>query len=119
MSKGKILQDIWDNLPAERKEAIEARAAEKIESYRNLQALRSAAKLTQAEVSKALNMPQGNVSRLEQNSDMLLSTLQKYVEAIGGKLSLTVELPNQPPIALTCFGDLIDSNSTTADTHSS
>jgi hypothetical protein len=53
-------------------------------------------------------MPQSNVSRLEKNSDMLLSTLQGYIAALGGKLSLTVELPNKPPIALTGLGDLID-----------
>ena len=119
MTKGKILQSIWDNLPTERREIIEARAADKIQSYRNLQTLRNAAGLTQAEVSEALNIPQGNVSRLEKNSDMLLSTLQKYIEAIGGKLSLTVELPNQPPITLTGFGDLIGVDPTSTDTPSS
>jgi transcriptional regulator with XRE-family HTH domain len=108
MTKGEILQDIWDNLPSERKKNIEARAVARIKAYRSLQELRSAAGLTQEKVSEALNMPQGNVSRLERNSDMLLSTLQKYVEAVGGKLSLTIELPNQPPITLTGLGDLID-----------
>ena len=53
-------------------------------------------------------MPQCNVSRLERSSDMLLSTLRSYVEAIGGKLNLTVELPNKPPIVLAGLGDLID-----------
>lgn len=115
MTKGKILQNIWDNLPEERKKNIEARTADRIEAYRNLQALRSAAGLTQAKVSEALNISQGNVSRLEKNSDMLLSTLQKYVEAIGGKLNLTVELPNHPPITLKGLGDLIDSSSTEID----
>ena len=117
MSKGEILQEIWDNLPEERRKGIEARAADKIEAYRSLQALRSAAGLTQAKVSEALEMSQGNVSRLEKNSDMLLSTLQKYVEAVGGKLNLTVELPNQPPIALTGLGDLIDRSPTQTDKH--
>ncbi|MEM8832150.1 MAG: XRE family transcriptional regulator [Cyanobacteria bacterium P01_G01_bin.19] len=118
MTKGKILQNIWDEIPPERRNAIEARAAEKIKSYRDLQALRSAVGLTQAEVSEALNIPQGNVSRLEKNSDMLLSTLQKYIEAVGGKLKLTVELPNQPPIALTGFSELIEPDSTQSDTAS-
>lgn len=108
MTRGKILQDIWDNLPPERQKNIEARTEAKIKAYRSLQELRSAAGLTPEKVSQALNMPQGNVSHLERNSDMLLSTLQKYVEAVGGKLSLTIELPNQPPIALTGLGDLID-----------
>ncbi len=52
-------------------------------------------------------MPQSNVSRLEKGSDMLLSTLRSYVEAVGGKLNLTVELPNKPPISLAGLGDLM------------
>jgi transcriptional regulator with XRE-family HTH domain len=108
MTKGPLLQAIWDTLPEEEKHLIQARTAEKIEAYHTLQELRSAAGLTQARVSEELEMSQGNVSRLEKNSDMLLSTLQKYVEAIGGKLNLTVELPNKPPIVLTGLGDLIE-----------
>lgn len=108
MSKGSILQNMWDNLPPERQQRIKARAAVRIEEYRTLQALRKAAGLTQAKISQELNMPQSNVSRLEKNSDMLLSTLQGYIAALGGKLSLTVELPNKPPIALTGLGDLLD-----------
>lgn len=39
---------------------------------------------------------------------MLLSTLRQYVEAIGGKLNLTAELPNEPPVELNVLSDLID-----------
>lgn len=63
MTKGKILQDIWDNLSPERKKDIEARAGARIKTYRSLQELRSAAGLTQEKVSEALNMPQGNFNR--------------------------------------------------------
>lgn len=107
MSKGKLLQEIWDDLPEDRKQRIEAAASAEIESYRSLQELRKAAGITQAGVSEALGMPQGNVSRLEKNSDMLLSTLKGYVEGLGGKLNLTVELPGKAPIALEGLGDLI------------
>lgn len=108
MSKGSVLQKLWDDLPSERQQRIKVRAATRIDEYRTLQELRKAAGLTQAKVSQELSIPQSNVSRLEKNSDMLLSTLQGYVTALGGKLSLTVELPDKPPIALTGLGDLID-----------
>lgn len=108
MTKGPLLQAAWDKLPEERKKNIQARAAVRIEAYRNLQELRVAADLTQARVSEALGMSQGNVSRLEKGSDMLLSTLQKYVSAIGGTLHLTVELPAKPPISLSGLGDLLE-----------
>ncbi len=109
MTKGPQLQQIWDNLAEERKQRILKRAEELEVHYLTLQELRKAAGLTQARVSQILDMPQSNISRLEQNSDMLLSTLRSYVEAVGGKLSLTVELPNKPPVILAGFGDLIDS----------
>jgi len=104
MTKGKILSGIYDSLPEERKQAIETRAAQKIEAIRGLQDLRKLAGLTQNDLAGELGLPQSNISRLEKNSDMLLSTLQNYVEAIGGTLHLTVELPNSPSIRLTEVG---------------
>ncbi|OUL19874.1 XRE family transcriptional regulator [Nostoc sp. 106C] len=109
MTKGKILQSIWDNLPDDRKECIQART-EKLEvEYLTLQELRKTAGLTQAEISRNLDMPQSNVSRLERESDMLLSTLQNYIAAMGDSLIITVELPNKPPIRLNMLSDLVDS----------
>lgn len=108
MTKGPILQTLWDDLPEERKQRIKAKTAELEVEYLTLQELRKKAGLTQARLSEGLNMPQPNLSRLEKNSDMLLSTLRSYVEAIGGRLSLTVELPNKPPINLAGLGDLIE-----------
>jgi len=108
MTKGPILQTLWDDLPEERKQRIEAKTAALEVEYLTLQELRKKAGLTQARLSEGLEMPQSNLSRLEKNSDMLLSTLRSYVEAIGGRLSLTVELPNKPPITLAGLGDLIE-----------
>lgn len=107
MTKGPNAQKFWDQFSPEQKKKIKEAAAQRIEEYRNLQELRKAAGLTQAVVSAVLDMPQSNVSRLEKNSDMLLSTLRGYVEALGGKLSLTVELPDMPSVPLTGLGDLI------------
>ena len=117
MAKGPLLQAAWDELPENRKKAIQARAKQKIEEYENLQAIRKAAGLTQTKIAQELQMPQGNVSRLEQESDMLLSTLQNYVKAIGGKLHLTVELPGQPAIPLNSLTDLIENQDGTENPH--
>ncbi len=108
MTKGPHLQKIWDELPEGRKEKIRARAEELEAEYLTLQELRKTAGLTQAHVSEGLNIPQSNVSRLEKSADMLLSTLRGYVEAVGGKLNLTVELPDKPPIKLNGLGDLLE-----------
>ena len=39
---------------------------------------------------------------------MLISTLRSYVKAVGGKLNLTVEFPDKPPVFLAGLGDLIE-----------
>lgn len=109
MSKGKILQNIWDKFPEERKQRIKARAEELETEYLSLQELRKAAGLTQAEISRSLQMPQSNVSRLERESDMLLSTLRNYIHAMGGNLTISVEFPNKPPIQLNLLSDIVSS----------
>jgi hypothetical protein len=40
------------------------------------------------------------VSKLEQRSDLLISTLRDYVEAMGGNLSLFAESPDRNPVVL-------------------
>lgn len=108
MTRGPLAQQFWDEFTDEEKAEITAKAEQRLEEYNNLQALRKSAGLTQEIVSEALDMSQGNLSRLERNSDMLLSTLKSYVQAVGGKLNLTVELPDKPPISLSSLGDLIE-----------
>lgn len=44
---------------------------------------------TQAEVAKVIGLPQGRVSQAEQNEDHLVSTLKRYVEALGEELEVT------------------------------
>ena len=65
-----------------------------------LQKLRRAQGMTQAAMAEALGIGQDGVSRLEQRSDMRLSTLRGYVEALGGKLSIVAEFPSQGPVVL-------------------
>jgi DNA-binding XRE family transcriptional regulator len=85
--------------PAQRKR-IEARAVELIAEEMTLRELRRARKLTQVRMAKALGITQDGVSRLEKRSDLLLSTLQKTVKAMGGSLSLVAEFPDRPPVVL-------------------
>jgi len=85
--------------PAQRK-MVEARAAELIAEEMTLRELRHARKLTQVKMAKTLGVTQDSVSRLEKRSDLLLSTLRKTVEAMGGSLSLVAEFPDRPPVLL-------------------
>ena len=85
--------------PAQRKK-VEARAAQLIAEEMTLRELRHARKLTQVRMAKALGITQDSVSRLEKRSDLLLSTLRKTVEAMGGNLSLVAEFPDRAPVVL-------------------
>ena len=85
--------------PAQRKK-VEARAAELIAEEMTLRELRRARKLTQVKMAKKLKITQDSVSRLEKRSDLLLSTLRKTVEAMGGNLSLVAEFPDRAPVVL-------------------
>jgi len=85
--------------PAQRKK-VEARATQLIAEEMTLCELRRARKLTQVRLAKILGVTQDSVSRLEKRSDLLLSTLRKTVEAMGGNLSLVAEFPDRPPVVL-------------------
>ncbi len=62
--------------------------------------MRKKQKLTQADIAQYLGIKQENVSRLERRNNVHLSTLKDYIHALGGKLHLIVEFPNQEPIEI-------------------
>lgn len=89
-----------------RKQKVASRAATIIAEERSLQELRRAHKLTQKKMAEVLGIGQDSVSRLEQRSDLLISTLRNYVEAMGGTLSLVAKFPDQEPVILTGLASL-------------
>jgi hypothetical protein len=54
-----------------------------------LREMRDAAGKTQAELGAALGSDQAEVSKLERRNDMMLSTLQRYAEALGAECEVT------------------------------
>lgn len=100
------LKDMLDRLPAERRQRIEARAAELIAEEMTLRDLRRARDLTQERLAELLDIGQDSVSRLEKRSDLLLSTLRGYVGAMGGSLELVARFPDRPPVVLTGLSGL-------------
>ena len=87
----KNIAQIIRGLPPERRAKIEGRARQLIGEEMALQQLRKARQLTQKQMARILNVGQDSVSRLESRSDLLISTLQNYVEAMGGALRIVVE----------------------------
>ena len=87
------LKTMMAGLDPDRRRKIEDRAAELIAEEMTLRELRKARQLTQVSVARELGISQDGVSRLEQRTDLLLSTLRRTVEAMGGSLSLIATFP--------------------------
>jgi transcriptional regulator with XRE-family HTH domain len=102
------VNDIIASLPADRQAKIRARAAELIAEEMTLQDLRKAREFTQIRMGELLNMRQENVSRLERRADLLVSTLQSYIAAMGGELSLIVEFKDRPPVKIAGLASILE-----------
>jgi DNA-binding XRE family transcriptional regulator len=94
------------------RQSVKQRTAELIAEELNLREVRRLRKLTQARLSKKLKIGQEGVSRIEKRSDLYISTLRSYVEGVGGKLKLVVELPDRSPVVLAGLGEGEDGKKT-------
>lgn len=101
------VNDVMAGLDPARRRKVEERAAELIAEEMTLRELRKARQLTQASVAAELGITQDGVSRIEQRSDLLLSTLRKAIEAMGGSLSLVARFPDRPPVELSGIAERV------------
>jgi transcriptional regulator with XRE-family HTH domain len=99
------VDDIIDELTPAQHKKVEARAAQLIAEEMTLRQLRRARKLTQQKLAKSLHIGQEGVSKLEKRSDLLISTLRDYVQAMGGNLSLVAEFPDSGPVVLSSIAE--------------
>lgn len=60
---------------------------------RSLRAIRNQLGVTQVDVAEAMGSVQNAVSRIERQDDVMLSTLERYVAALGGRLRLVIDHP--------------------------
>ncbi|HET9122439.1 MAG TPA: helix-turn-helix domain-containing protein [Acidiferrobacteraceae bacterium] len=104
----KTLEQKMASLSPVRRRKVEARTTELIAEEQSLRDLRRALTRTQERVAEDLGIGQEGVSRLEQRSDLLISTLRGYVEALGGSLRLVAEFPNRPPVVLSGLAAVAD-----------
>ena len=93
-------------LAPERRERIEAETERLHQEYLTLQQLRKAKALTQAQLAETLGIRQATIAQMEKRSDLMISTLRSYVEAMGGRLNLIVEFPGRSPVHLGGLGDV-------------
>lgn len=81
-------------------------AQEMVRHADSLAEVRTALVMTQDEVARVLNVKQNAVAQLEKRSDLLLSTLRKYVEAMGGELAVSVKTGQGTVIVLDSLSSL-------------
>jgi hypothetical protein len=103
---GRTLNDVIENLPKDRRDRVLSRYRQLKNEVEGLRALREVVGKAQAEIAATLNIKQPSVSKLEKQTDMYLSTLRGYVEAVGGDLELVVHMPSRPPMRLHSLGDI-------------
>jgi predicted XRE-type DNA-binding protein len=104
---GRNLKQILADLPPEGQARVQARYQELKQEVESLAELRRIAGKVQADIATALEIKQPSVSKIEKQADMYLSTLRSYVEAVGGKLELTVKFPKRPTLRLRFLGDAL------------
>lgn len=105
---GRNIEDVIAGLPKERRTRIRQKArqmADEMIAYADsLGAVRRAASKTQSQMGVRLGMPQSAISQLEKRSDVLVSTLARYVDALGGELDLIVRMGDGTEIVLQTLG---------------
>jgi len=87
----------WDSLKSrmspEARSRVEARVTETLDSM-PLAEVRKAVGLTQSQLAATLEMGQGSVSKIENATDLYVSTLRRFIHALGGEMTITVSFPD-------------------------
>ena len=90
----------WDDLkhkaPPEKRARIKQQALDELAVVERAGVgfIRAARHQTQVTVAEQMNIPQSAVSRLEAQTDCRLSTLRRYVAALGGHLEMRAVFPD-------------------------
>lgn len=103
-------QELIDAMPAEWRARYAAgaerrRKERRIEEMR-LGELRRALRLSQQTLARHLKTDQAQISRLEQRADLLVSTLRRYVEALGAQLEIVATFPDGATIRIENLAEL-------------
>jgi len=93
-----------EKMDPERQERIRKRTEEMLAEL-PLQELRQARALSQQELAEVLGLNQATISKLERRTDMYLSSLRRFVEAMGGELEISAKFP-EGKVLIQLFEDL-------------
>ncbi len=113
-SKGVPFETFMERFSPEQRARIDTESDRLIAEELSLRELRMAMGKTQIQLARKLKKPQASVSRMEKQSDMLISTLDEIVHAMGGRVRIVAELPGRPPLYLTGLTGLTEAKAATA-----
>jgi transcriptional regulator with XRE-family HTH domain len=103
----KKFQALLGAMPEARREHIAAQT-QRLMNEMPLQDLRRALDLTQQQVAASLGINQVAISKMESQTDMYISTLRRFIEAMGGQLRIVAQFP-QGPVEITQFKQTAES----------
>ena len=103
MSGRNVFSALAKGFAPERRARVDAKKVE-LRAAMALHELRKARAMTQKAIGEALNVNQPAVAKLERRTDMYVSSLRAYIEAMGGRLSIVAQFP-QGDVAITNFSD--------------
>ena len=89
----KKFTELRGKLSPERQVRVRERTQEMLKEM-PLQELRQARKLSQEAIATVLGAKQASISKLEHRTDMYVSTLRSYIEAMGGTLEIVAQFPD-------------------------
>ncbi len=86
---------------------VDELAQQLIAEEKSLREVRKALGCSQADLAKKLGMNQGDLSKFERRTDVYLSTVRHYVEALGGTLDLIATFPETGSVKIVNFEDAL------------
>lgn len=102
----KTFEQFLQTLPQEEQAAIAQETERLIAEEMTLRELRQARQRSQAVVGEILQINQAAVSKIERRTDMYVSTLRSFIQAMGGDLEIIAHFPDRPPVRINQFEEL-------------
>jgi transcriptional regulator with XRE-family HTH domain len=106
----RTIDEVIAEMPLDQQAEIQEQARLLINEELTQRALRKARAQTLSKISQTLNISQAGVSRIERQTDLLLSIMRSSVEEMGGSLRIEAEFPDRDPVSITTLGSISQSD---------
>ncbi len=100
----KPFKNLRDKMSPEAQKRAKAKAQVLLQEML-LHELRQARAMSQERLAEELNIKQSSVSKIEHRTDIYVSTLRTYIEALGGELNIIAKFP-EGQVKINLFHDL-------------